>query len=239
MRNSVVFNKFFFVIPFLLIVLVIGCNEDEESTTPPIAGFKAEQNVVEEKSEIQFFDQSEGTVTAWNWRFEGGDPETSDKNNPLVRYDKSGIYSVSLTVSNSSSQDSITRTGFIVVLPIDSLLAYYPLNGNAKDLSGNELDGNTFETQPEPNRRNQRDSSLFFNGVDSNVDLGDILDEYFTGSAKFSLSFWIYPEAIMDNNLILAKLADSGCSEDQRQFTVRIVDNKINALFYYSLFPNN
>lgn len=125
-------------------------------------------------------------------------------------------------------------------------MAHYPLDGNAVDFSGNGLDGIVNGAFSVENRRQKSNKALEFNGIDTNVDLGDILDNVFTASdANFSLSFWIYLNgeessntnvgAIAPNNLIISKLGDSACGEDQREFTIRVVDDKLNGLFFYSL----
>jgi hypothetical protein len=123
-----------------------------------------------------------------------------------------------------------------LVMPTDGLSAHYPLDGSAQDLTGINQEGVINGAINVANRRNVRNMALGFDGATSNVDLGDILDEIFSGEdKKFSFSFWIKPNASMSNNLIISKLGDLNCAEDQRAFTIRIMDNKINALFYYAL----
>lgn len=123
-----------------------------------------------------------------------------------------------------------------LVMPTDGLSAHYPLDGSAEDLTGINQEGVINGAINVANRRNVPNMALGFDGATSNVDLGDILDEIFSGEdKKFSLSFWIKPNASMSNNLIISKLGDINCAEDQRAFTIRIFENKINALFYYSL----
>jgi len=36
----------------------------------------------------------------------------------------------------------------------------------------------------------------------------------------------------MSNNLIIAKLGDSACSEEQREFAIRVLNDKINFLLF-------
>jgi len=55
---------------------------------------------------VQFTDESTGTVTAWFWTF--GDGSTSSDQNPIHYYAASGIYIVTLMVSNGSS-DTISH----------------------------------------------------------------------------------------------------------------------------------
>jgi gliding motility-associated-like protein len=67
-----------------------------------------------------------GTVTfsnlstnsnAWNWTFQGGTPLTpTTAQNPVVQYNSPGTYPVTLTASNSTSSNTITKNAYINVL---------------------------------------------------------------------------------------------------------------------------
>jgi PhoPQ-activated pathogenicity-related protein/PKD repeat protein len=52
-------------------------------------------------------------VTSWFWEF--GDGETSDEQNPVHMYEEPGLYSVTLTVSNDTLTQTITRADLIEV----------------------------------------------------------------------------------------------------------------------------
>lgn len=62
---------------------------------------------------ISFTDLSTGTVTSRNWSFPGGVPATSTAANPVVTYNATGIYNVTLVVSNSGGTSTKTQTAFI------------------------------------------------------------------------------------------------------------------------------
>jgi PKD repeat protein len=62
---------------------------------------------------VQFTDQSQGDITSWLWAF--GDGSTSSDTNPTHIYDASGTYTVSLTVSSSTDNDSETKIAYITV----------------------------------------------------------------------------------------------------------------------------
>lgn len=67
---------------------------------------------------VNFRDESEGNPSSYSWTFPGGSPATSNLPNPMVRYNESGVYPVSLTVSNSVGSNSISDNGFITVKSI-------------------------------------------------------------------------------------------------------------------------
>ncbi len=62
---------------------------------------------------VEFTDQSTGTVTSWNWDF--GNGNTSNKQNPKASYTVPGTYSVTLTVSDGTNSNTMTKTGYITV----------------------------------------------------------------------------------------------------------------------------
>ena len=82
---------------------------------PPTASFSADiQNICMNQS-IQFTSASTGQPTSYNWSFQGGTPSTSTSQNPIVTYNSSGTFNVSLTVSNLNGTDVATQTGYITV----------------------------------------------------------------------------------------------------------------------------
>ena len=84
---------------------------------PPTANFSADRLTICEGESVSFTDLSIGNESNWSWTFEGGSPDTSDEQSPEVSYNQVGFYDVSLVVSNSFGQDSITKTSYIQVIP--------------------------------------------------------------------------------------------------------------------------
>lgn len=62
---------------------------------------------------VQFTDQSTGPVTGWLWAF--GDGNVSSVQNPQFTYTSTGDWPVSLTVTNGSGSNMLTRTQYITV----------------------------------------------------------------------------------------------------------------------------
>ncbi|MCD4696041.1 MAG: T9SS type A sorting domain-containing protein [Bacteroidales bacterium] len=79
------------------------------------ADFSATPVVICEGSNTQFNDLSTGDITSWDWVFEGGDPAISNEQNPLVSYENSGDYDVSLTISDETNSSLISKTDYIHV----------------------------------------------------------------------------------------------------------------------------
>lgn len=109
------------------------------------------------------------------------------------------------------------------------LVAAYPFSGNANDTSGNGFNGTVNGAEPTTDRFNCPNSAYQFATNDDYINLQNILDTVFAGSgSQFSISVWFKAGQIgMTNNFLVTKVADGGCSEDERQFYFRILNDKI------------
>lgn len=81
-----------------------------DATMPPIADFQADE-VETCTGLVHFQDLSIQTPQSWLWDF--GDGNTSVLQNPWHQYDAPGVYTVTLTVTNTLGEDDITRTDYI------------------------------------------------------------------------------------------------------------------------------
>jgi hypothetical protein len=79
----------------------------------PTADFVAYPTSGKRPLTVAFADTSIGGVTGWLWDF--GDGDTSTLPNPTHTYQRSGVYDVSLSVSNSLGSKTLTRAGYITV----------------------------------------------------------------------------------------------------------------------------
>ena len=82
---------------------------------PVEADFSVSETNIMIGESITFTDFSRNNPTSWEWTFEGGSPLASTEQNPVVKYEKSGIYDVTLRVSNADGSDEIIHTSLIVV----------------------------------------------------------------------------------------------------------------------------
>jgi len=104
------------------------------SANPPVADFTARSTGIAAGGAITFENKSAGEVTGWKWTFEGGSPATSAEMSPTVTYDVPGRYSVVLEAYDEVSASTQTREGYVLVVPADDLVAYYPLDVNGNDV---------------------------------------------------------------------------------------------------------
>jgi PKD repeat protein len=95
-----------------------------QAVLAPIVDFSSDVISGLEPLSAQFSDLSDpgsGAVSSWLWYF--GDGESSNEQNPMHVYQNDGLYTVSLTVTNSYGlSDELVRSDYINVLPRYPLL---------------------------------------------------------------------------------------------------------------------
>ncbi|HZH64296.1 MAG TPA: PKD domain-containing protein, partial [Flavisolibacter sp.] len=94
----------------LLLVLLSGIVCLAQAPTP---NFTAAQTSGCAPLVINFQDQSTGSPVSWQWNF--GNGSTSTLQNPSTTYFNPGTYTVTLTATNASGSNTLTRTGFITI----------------------------------------------------------------------------------------------------------------------------
>jgi PKD repeat protein len=95
----------------------------------PIANFTADSTVIVEGDTVHFTDLSENYPSGWEWEFNGGTPETSTEQNPVILYDTPGDYDVKLIVFNTYGSDTILKPDYIHVESSTNINSY-----NFKDI---------------------------------------------------------------------------------------------------------
>jgi PKD repeat protein len=88
----------------------------------PIANFSSNENNICVGNNIQFFNQSFNNGSVVQWLFEGGIPNTSTANNPIITYNSTGNFGVTLIVQNSEGIDTLSISDFVIVTekPLES-----------------------------------------------------------------------------------------------------------------------
>ena len=88
----------------------------------PKADFISElspDDVIFKGATIRYYDLSEGIPFNWAWTFPGANDPISNAEEPEVRYLETGVYDVSLTVSNIVGTNALTKKQFMTVIPYD------------------------------------------------------------------------------------------------------------------------
>lgn len=81
------------------------------------ADWNSDHTTICSGSQVTFNDMSYHGVTTWDWTFDGGSPATSSDENPVVTYDTPGSYAVTLVAGNGMDNVTLTRNGYVTVLP--------------------------------------------------------------------------------------------------------------------------
>jgi len=80
-----------------------------------VAAFDVDNNNPCDGESVNFASNSLGDITVWNWTFEGGNPETSTDENPIVTYATPGTYDVSLEVGDGTNTAVVNKVDYITV----------------------------------------------------------------------------------------------------------------------------
>jgi PKD repeat protein len=89
--------------------------DGESSDEAPIPNFSASSQSICTGEAITFTDMSTNGPTSWEWTFQGGNPATSQNQNPIVTYDTPGTFEVTLTVANNFGSETLSQTSYITV----------------------------------------------------------------------------------------------------------------------------
>ncbi|AKB53319.1 Chitin binding protein [Methanosarcina barkeri MS] len=81
--------------------------------TKPVAAFSASSTSGKVPLKVKFTDTSTGIPAKWVWKF--GDGSKSYHQNPVHKYSKAGVYTVSLTVKNAKGSNTVTKSKYITV----------------------------------------------------------------------------------------------------------------------------
>jgi len=80
-----------------------------------ISDFSADQTLVSVGSTVHFTQQCFGEPDTYQWTFEGGDPATSNEENPVVTYNEAGAFDVTLVITKGADSQEMHKEGYIRV----------------------------------------------------------------------------------------------------------------------------
>jgi PKD repeat protein len=82
----------------------------------PVSAFSVTSTTACEGESLQFTNNSQFSQGQIEWVFEGGTPATSNELNPVVTYESSGYYSVTLISNNNFGSDTLTKFNLVKIL---------------------------------------------------------------------------------------------------------------------------
>jgi PKD repeat protein len=83
--------------------------------SPPLADFTGSPALIQVGQNVSFSDLSSYYPASWQWSFEGGSPDYSSEQNPVITYNSPGTFSVSLVATNIYGYDSKVKYAFVTV----------------------------------------------------------------------------------------------------------------------------
>jgi hypothetical protein len=90
-------------------------------------------------------------------------------------------------------------------IPTTGMVAYWPFDGNANDLSGNNNHGTVNNAIPATDRFGNSGRCYSFNGIDSHIDVANSSTVDMPNNQDFSISFWIKTNGANNNGIPLCK----------------------------------
>lgn len=87
---------------------------------PPVAAFSADQRLGCHELTVTFSDNTINGPTAWAWTFQGGTPATSTEKNPVVTFNGSGTFTVTLKSINSAGESTYQQVDYITLIGADA-----------------------------------------------------------------------------------------------------------------------
>ena len=186
----------------------------------PAPDFAANTNTICVNQSVAFTDLSFGNPATWNWTFAGGTPSTSNLQNPTVSYSATGVYNVTLTVSNGNGTNSTTKVSYINVtasqaIPFTEGFVTTAIPANWENYDAGD-DGTVWEHSTLAGGFGATSQSVYFDNY--NNDVNRKRDELRTPKYDFSSS--IHPMLTFDrayaryssvNNDTLAVLISTDC----------------------------
>ena len=113
------------------------------------ADFSASTTAISMGGSVDFYDESFGSPVSWSWEFEGGEPSTSNEENPEgILFAETGSYDVSLTITDTQGgSETIVKENYISVnaeffMSNETITTcagiFYDTGGNNGDYSNDE-----------------------------------------------------------------------------------------------------
>ena len=72
--------------------------------------------------EVQFTDLSTGNITGYMWDFNNDGFIDSNQQNPLFTFQQVGVYSIALTITNGTMEDTVIKLNYITVTDTTSII---------------------------------------------------------------------------------------------------------------------
>lgn len=182
---------------------------DRIPAPPVIAGFTHDEKYFTAGSESVITcdaSNSHGGALQYTWSFSGGSLASQD--NAVVHWNvpqNEGIYTITCEVTNEDNLKATFQQQVLVKEPGNGTtapFAYYPLDGNVQDYSGNGHDAAKEGTQPAADARGEANKAYRFSSGSDIIYVNNSSTLNFQN--KITLSFWVTLDAVPEECFILS-----------------------------------
>ena len=91
---------------------------DPFASQPPQPDFAASRTTFLEGSSVDFYNYTVNNPVSYSWSFPGATPSSSTVAEPTeITYNTAGTYDVTLTATNANGTNTVTKNGYITVIP--------------------------------------------------------------------------------------------------------------------------
>lgn len=217
----------------LLIFLVTACRDNMPiSSEELIADFEIRTAMVNSNTDINILDSSTGNITRREWTFSGANISESDVQSPIIQFTRTGDVEIQLIVFDDAQDISDTLSRCYNVFPGDGLVAYFPLDGQARDFSGNNFNGIVNGTEMYADVNGNENSARVFHGKSDYITSSPDIDNLLSNGATFSA--WVKPLDTIDIGTIVSNLSYEGSSLVGFEFSYGTYDYRGVGLSYAS-----
>jgi len=171
-----------------------------DNNTPPIALFTATPDSGTTNTEFVFDangscdieDSTSQLQVRWDWDNDGvWDTEYSYTKLDTHQYETPGTYTVKLIVMDTEGATDTSFQNIIVDDIHDTLIAYFPFNGNAKDSSGFKNDGIVYNASLTQDRFGNDSSAYYFDGDQDWIDIHTVT---IPSNKSQTINLWVKSE---------------------------------------------
>ena len=110
----------------------------------PLADFTVTKQGGCPGAQIQFMDASSPNTDTWFWIFNGGVPNISEEQNPLITYESLGAYDVQLVIGNDAGTTTKFRAGYINIVNAPTSDFSYTADGGVIHFVNNATDATSY-----------------------------------------------------------------------------------------------
>lgn len=142
------------------------------------------------------------------------------------------IIILSLIAFSCNKEDDNLQDNALIPIPTEGLLAYYPFNGNANDVSGNNYNGVIPSGDSSPELTSDKSGTV--NSAYTITGQGIELPNFGDNLNAYSISLWYYDDGVLGTDYNNRTLIAKGDSTTNLNYVLRVDTNSDEVLAFAS-----